>query len=222
MRGLCSSGGGEEPRSSAERIWAKPERVKDCFEAAKTLHLSVLSECKARLAQAVCEFFQNWDVAQAREHPALLGYLEDLEKGGNLVFMFSDTKEYPQKDAEIAELWQNYYDQEEEGEELTCLVTGKRVRPASIHPAIKGVMGAQTAGAALVSFNAPAYCSFGREQNINAPVGKYAAFAYTTMLNHLLADKKHTARAGETTIVYWAEDGEHKYQEAFGSAKRRR
>lgn len=193
----------------------KPERVKECFEATKALHLSLLSDCKVSSAQAVCAFFQNWDISQAREHQKVSEHLEDLEKGANLVFLLSDGKEYPQDNTEVAQLWQSYYDQEEEGEKMPCLVTGKRVPPMAIHPAIKGVMGAQAAGAALVSFNAPAYCSFGREQNINAPVGKYAAFAYTTALNYLLADKKHTTRSGETTVVYWAEDGEHKYQDAF-------
>ena len=33
---------------------------------------------------------------------------------------------------------------------------------------------------ALVSFNAPAFCSYGHEQGANAPVSEYAAFAYTT------------------------------------------
>jgi CRISPR-associated protein Csd1 len=193
----------------------KPERVKDCFEAAKSLHLSLLSECEENSAQAVCVFFQNWDISGARENPMLLDYLEDLDKGGNLVFMLATTKEYPQDNAKIATLWQNDYDQEDQGEKMPCLVTGKLAIPTAIHPAIKGVIGAQAAGAALVSFNAPAYCSFGREQNFNAPVSKYAAFAYTTVLNHLLADKKHTARFGETTVVYWAEDAESKYQDAF-------
>lgn len=61
-----------------------------------------------------------------------------------------------------------------------CLITGKEAGIARIHPAIKGVMGAQAAGAALVSFNAPAFCSYGHEQGANAPVSEYAAFAYTT------------------------------------------
>ena len=43
----------------------------------------------------------------------------------------------------------------------------------------------------MVSFNAPAFESYGKEQSYNAPVGEYAAYAYTTALNHLLADKKH-------------------------------
>ena len=63
--------------------------------------------------------------------------------------------------------------------------------------------GAQSSGAALVSFNAPAFCSYGKEQNLNAPTGKYAAFAYTAALNHLLADREHVYRVGDATVVCW-------------------
>ena len=54
---------------------------------------------------------------------------------------------------------------------------------------IKGVIGAQSSGAALVSFNASAFESYGKEQSYNAPVGKYAEFAYTTALNYLLSER---------------------------------
>ena len=55
-----------------------------------------------------------------------------------------------------------------------------------------------------------------REQSYNAPVGKYAAFAYTTALNYLLAQRDYVFRFGDTTVVFWAEDGEEAYQEVFG------
>ncbi|MFR6331777.1 MAG: type I-C CRISPR-associated protein Cas8c/Csd1, partial [Eisenbergiella sp.] len=69
----------------------------------------------------------------------------------------------------------------------------------------------------MVSFNAPAFESYGKEQSFNAPVGNYAAYAYTTALNHLLADRDHTTTIGDTTIVYWSEDGEEIYQNVFAA-----
>lgn len=96
-----------------------------------------------------------------------------------------------------------------------CLVTGQRTEIARLHGAVKGVQGAQSSGAMLVSFNAPAFESYGKEQSFNAPVGTYAVFAYTTALNHLLADRRHTATVGDTTVVCWSEDGEEAYQDAF-------
>lgn len=97
------------------------------------------------------------------------------------------------------------------------LVTGKEDEIAAVHPSVKGVRDAQSSGAALVSFNAPAFCSYGREQNYNAPVGKYAAFAYTAALNHLLADSDHVQHIGDTTVVCWAEGADDAYPGFFSA-----
>jgi CRISPR-associated protein Csd1 len=88
-----------------------------------------------------------------------------------------------------------------------CLVTGKTgVEVARLHPAIKGVRGANTTGAAIVSFNLPAFNSYGKTQNYNAPISNSAAFAYTTALNLLLRkDSKNKVTVGDSTIVFWAE-----------------
>ena len=101
-------------------------------------------------------------------------------------------------------------------EEGPLSVTGKRTEIARIHTVIKGVQGAQSSGAALVSFNAPAFESYGKTQNYNAPSEKYEAFAYTTALNYLLSQKDYVLQLGDTTVVFWAEGGEELYQDAFG------
>jgi CRISPR-associated protein Csd1 len=72
-------------------------------------------------------------------------------------------------------------------------------------PGIQGVAGGHTAGANIVSFNLPAFESYGLSQGENAPVGTYAAFAYITALNKLLrADSRLRVRAGAVTVVFWA------------------
>ncbi|MGI6176323.1 MAG: type I-C CRISPR-associated protein Cas8c/Csd1 [Christensenellales bacterium] len=193
----------------------KPERALSCFEAAKKLHHALLAKMGSHnpCAKAVCSFFEQWDVAIAREHPMFSEYMEDFESGANIVFFFRDG--YAQQDPEIKKGWQAYYERDKGGEKMPCLVTGNPFVPEAVHPSIKGVFGAQSSGAALVAFNAPAYCSFEREQSHNAPMGKYAAFAYTAALNHLLADRKHTKRIGDSTVVYWAQGAERSYQDAF-------
>ncbi|RED10604.1 type I-C CRISPR-associated protein Cas8c/Csd1 [Pontivivens insulae] len=86
-----------------------------------------------------------------------------------------------------------------------CLVTGQSAPVARLHPSIKGVMGAQRSGAALVSFNDSAYESHGKKQGENAPVGEYAAFAYGTALNALLAKGSgNCIRIGDDTVAFWA------------------
>jgi CRISPR-associated protein Csd1 len=89
-----------------------------------------------------------------------------------------------------------------------CLVTGKESPVERLHASIKGVWGAQTSGANIVSFNARAFESYGKteRQGENAPISKAAAFAYTTALNHLLR-KESTQRIqiGDASTVFWAD-----------------
>lgn len=93
-----------------------------------------------------------------------------------------------------------------DAEEITCLISGEPDGFERLHTAIKGVWGAQTSGANIVSFNKDAFNSFGKEQGANAPVGKRAAFAYTTSLNYLLS-KESTQRIqiGDASTVFWSE-----------------
>lgn len=98
----------------------------------------------------------------------------------------------------------------------TCLVSGKPAAIERLHPAIKGVWGAQTSGANIVSFNLDAFNSYGKSQGANAPLGRPAVFAYTTALNHLLArDSKQRMQVGDTSTVFWAEKS-HELENLFG------
>lgn len=194
----------------------KPERSRDCFRAAASLHHTVLDGVDSPAAKAILTFFDTWQPEKAMEHPALSGQYEAVTAGGNLLFRVDGC--YPHEDTAIREAWQRYRNgTDEDAVKMQCLVTGREDEITATHPAIKGVRDAQSSGAALVSFNAPAFCSYGREQNYNAPVGKYAAFAYTAALNHLLADRNNVQIIGDTTIVCWAEGAEPVYQDLFMS-----
>lgn len=88
-----------------------------------------------------------------------------------------------------------------------CLVSGSATSIERLHPAIKGVWGAQTSGANIVSFNLDAFNSYGKTQGANAPLGTAAVFAYTTALNHLLArDSRQRIQVGDASTVFWAEE----------------
>lgn len=108
--------------------------------------------------------------------------------------------------------------QSEEIPDGICLVSGQPAVIERLHPAIKGVWGAQTAGANIVSINnknetgnnggqTPAFASYGKQQGFTSPVGKAATFAYTTALNHLLArDSRQRMQVGDTSTVFWASE----------------
>ena len=189
----------------------KPKRSLECFAACKALHEKILDGVESPAAKAVSAFFENWEPEKAREHPALQDYMDELLAGGNLVFRYDG--QFVHEDPAIRQAWQEYYDQSGDGPEMVCLVTGKTGPVENIHPSVKGVQGAQSSGAALVSFNAPAFCSYGKEQNLNAPTSKYAAFAYTSALNYLIASPEYGSRVGDTTVLFWAKNGSPEYSE---------
>lgn len=189
------------------------KRIMECFQAAKEKHCSLLDSANSEAAIAVRNFFRRWDPARAKENVEILEKWEDITAGGNLIFYVG--MGYAQDEQEIRELWEKSLRSDGEVSSDVCLVTGDKTEISRIHTAIKGVQGAQSSGAALVSFNAPAFESYGKEQSYNAPVGKYAMFAYTTALNYLLSQRDYVFMLGDTTIVFWAEDGEEIYQRMF-------
>lgn len=98
----------------------------------------------------------------------------------------------------------------------TCLASGDKAGIARLHPAIKGVTGAQSSGASLISFNLDAFTSYGKSQGDNAPVSDAAAFAYTTVLNHLLRhgnQNRQRLQIGDTSVVFWAESDDAAHAE---------
>ena len=188
---------------------SKPDRSRQCFIACRERHHAVLDGVNSTAAAAILRFFDTWNPDNARTHPALQNDFEGMTAGVNLMFRIDGA--FPHEDEAIRHAWQAYYDKAE-GDTQQCLVTGQEDQIAVVHPSIKGVDGAQSSGAAIVSFNAPAFCSYGQEQSFNAPVGRYAAFAYTAALNHLLADRENVQKIGDTSVVCWAENAEPQYQ----------
>ena len=185
------------------------ERANECFRAARKLHHKVLDHCSAAEAKAILAFFDTWDYEHAEADPMIQERIEELAAANNLIFTVDGKDTTINRDIEKA--WENYLTSSKETAKDAvkgqCLITGKRNQPIAIlHPKIKGVAGTKTTGANLVSFNAPAFWSYGKDkkQGENSPISEHAAFAYGTALNQLLADRRHTQVIGDTTVVYWS------------------
>ncbi len=189
------------------------QRIIDCFHAARERHLTILEHAEGKMAKAICLYFKNWNPEQAMNNPVVEEHWEELNEGGNIIFSMKGID--AQEDDEIRNIWDKLQAKENSGKKGTCLVTGQKAEIARIHRGIKGVPGAQSSGAALVSFNAPAFESYGKEQSYNAPVGRYAEFAYTTALNYLLSQREYRFSLGDSMIVFWAESGKEEYQKTF-------
>ncbi|MFR1831978.1 MAG: type I-C CRISPR-associated protein Cas8c/Csd1 [Lachnospiraceae bacterium] len=189
------------------------KRLQECFEAARTKHEAILADVHSTAAEAIRHFFETWNPKTAKEHPKLQEIWEEITDGSNLIFYVNGRE--AGEDDPVRKAWEQSLNCRKSGQEGICLVTGEQSKIARIHTAIKGVQGAQSSGAALVSFNAPAFESYGKEQSYNASVGEYAAFAYTTALNYLLSQKEWVKQLGDTTVVFWAENGKEVYQDIF-------
>ena len=197
----------------------KPERSTDCFKACAKLHHAILDGVDSPAARALLAYFDRWDPAQAATHPLLAEQWKEITGNANLIFGYEaadHSHSFVNDDPAIQNAWQAHYnDRSADSNMGQCLITGKYAPIERTHPNISGVPGAQSSGAALVSFNADAFCSYGHKQGENAPMSEYAAFAYTTALNRLLADRDHCKHIGDTTILCWAENAEPVYQDAM-------
>ncbi len=196
-----------------------PKRSLECFNASRELHIKILKGVHSPAAEAVLAFFSTWEPQKAALNEAYSEHKEALDAGGNMVFTV-DGCGFAQDDPLIKKAWEAYKASNAQKIKMQCLVTGKKEPVAILHPKIKGVNGAQSSGANLVSFNSTAYESYGKEksQGLNSPVSEYAAFAYGTALNSLLSDREHRINIGGMTIVYWAESPKAVYKSIFGAA----
>jgi CRISPR-associated protein Csd1 len=87
-----------------------------------------------------------------------------------------------------------------------CLITGDQdVVIEATHPVTKGVWGAQSAGACIVSFNKDSFNSYAKTQSLNAPVSKIAASQYTKALNTLLGSSRQCIHIGDASTIFWSQ-----------------
>jgi len=179
------------------------KRLKEKHAAFVRLHKQALDETQDDGLKALLSFLNSWRLEQF----VTLGWPSDM-KDQNIVFALESERldgTYIHDRPAAKALWARPCSEGEKSEAI-CLVSGERAPIARLHPAIKGVWGAQTAGASIVSFNLDAFESYGQKQGNNAPVSEAAAFAYTTALNKYLAPgSKNRIQIGDASTVFWAD-----------------
>ena len=176
---------------------------KDRFEAFRAHHLSLEQSINSPRFSAVCRFLESWNPEDLSMHEKLLEF-----GTGFGVFQIIGEKGFVHDDPIVVSWWETTQTGESDGHVGQCLITGLTAKIARLHPKIKGIAGAQSAGASLVSFNDSAYESYSKSQSYNSPVGEVAAFQYGAALNSLLTgpmSRKHRLRIGDTTCVFWTE-----------------
>ena len=210
-------------------------KSKKYFAATKEELMDILKDCDGPAASALKKFFQSWDPSRAEEF--LKQKDSKITKAGNLIFSIEG--KYAQDIPELQQAWEGWRKKQEKkkGEEKKqgkkkqgkkkqgeikeygrCLVTGEFSEIERTHTLIKGIKKTHPNGAALVSFNAPAFYSYGKEQSFNAPVGKREMFSYTTALQFLLTKTEQKVKFGDLLcLIFWAESGEKEYGGFFSS-----
>lgn len=131
-------------------------------------------------------------------------WTELLESNANVTFEISGD-DFPLCQLPSVRTFVSLRKEEGEDSKSRCLITGALAAPTRLHANLKGIPGAQSSGAALVSFNLSAFESHGWEQGDNAPVSSAAEFAYTTALQTLLSDPEHRFHFGGTTVIFWSQ-----------------
>lgn len=197
---------------------AAPERqARDAARCAaehaafKSRHEMLLASSDDAGCRALLTFLRNWDPAR---YDALPHAAEMLDQ--NVAFRLDGDRRFLHDRPATGAALASEASARADGEAGLCLVTGAAAPIARLHPSIKGVPGAQSSGASLVSFNLDAFNSYGRTQGFNAPVSQTAAAAYGAALNDLLSaeiGKNEKGRPrwanriglGEDTVVFWAD-----------------
>lgn len=198
-----------------------------CREGMRKLWQDVLgyTEIRSDEIQGVRSFLE-WNEQQLTGQLACIDsqVVPMLQSGGLCVFKFAPTGRFLHDDQHLMEAWERYLaaasGEKSNNKEQMCLITGERTpmnQIARLHPNMKNVIGAQSSGAALVSFNIPSFCSYGRDQSYNAPTSQKAAEGYGYALNKLLADPEHRVRMNDTTVVFWVQSAEEDAQQFLTS-----
>ncbi len=181
------------------------ERTERMFAAFRELHLALRNELAGDKGYAaLCRFLERWEPRKAE---GLANWEEAV--GLNVVFKLRGREGFVHQSEAVKQVCRKVAESAgADGNRGVSLVTGQEEDLARLHPLISGVVGTNTTGAAIVSFNLDAFGSYGKTQSYNAPVGIHDAFRYTTALNHLLGDNARRVRIGDATVVFWTDRAE--------------
>ena len=194
----------------------KPERVVEQHAAFRRQLANLPGDARQDMGIAAIDaFYRDYGQSALVDDPL---WPEILETNPVLTFRLAgDDDLVCQRPQVVAGLAASSGDATHAGDDTVCLVTGRPATPERVHTAIKGVWGAQSSGANVVSFHLDAFTSFNKAQGSNAPVSQAAAFAYTTALNHLLdRGSRQRIQVGDASTVFWAQKDDP-FEDAFAA-----
>lgn len=166
---------------------------------------------------AVSRFLERYDRGELE-----IPFDSDQEPGAVYAFQDIDDPAARLSDRPAIAAWWRKRRSVSGSDEGTCILCGETAPIVRTHPALKNVPNGNPAGVALVSFNAPAFTSFGfgdADSHRNAPFCRRCADAYTRALNRLLSpaypDPIHPGEtlpvanyrlSSDTVALFWSND----------------
>jgi CRISPR-associated protein Csd1 len=193
------------------RADSKPERVSDCHQQFKAL----IRKCSAITQEpklvAVQTFLDNWNPSQLNECLPDGFKIDKFDPSENITFRVNGVvlADARMQIKPIEQFWADYTSGADDTEKepapiMTCLITGQEAEVAQRMPVlIKGLIGGQPSGTALVSANSDPFTSYGLKNSLSSPISRDAAEKFAKALNHLLADDQSRLYVGSTAYVFW-------------------
>ncbi|BAU65302.1 hypothetical protein STA3757_26830 [Stanieria sp. NIES-3757] len=191
---------------------SKPERVKECHEQFKTLIQQCADETQESVVKTIATFLNSSEIEKAK-----VQIPKDFDPGEVVTFRVGNA--IPSNSGEnwhkIEEFWAKYTsgetseDSDNNNPVMPCLITGEVTTVEKRLPfLIKGVIGGQPSGTALVSANSSAFMSYGLQNSLTSPISRDAAEKFAKALNSLIANEQGQSRIyiGSTVYVFWTRE----------------
>ncbi|PSR13453.1 type I-C CRISPR-associated protein Cas8c/Csd1 [filamentous cyanobacterium CCP3] len=189
---------------------SKPERVKDCHAQFISLIQTCYSATDEPSIKAVLHFLTTAEIEKAKADLP-----KDFDSGEVITFRVRSI--IPADSGygltSVSTFWANYTAGDGDGKEtkqnpeMTCLVTGEKTTVEQRLPfLVKGVMGGQPSGTALVSANSSPFMSYGLQNSFSSPISRDAAERFVKALNSLITDERSRLYIGSAVYVFWTKE----------------
>ncbi len=191
------------------RSTSKPERVQDCHMQFVDLVKLCAEATEEPSVQAILHFLTSSEIEKAKSNLP-----DDFDPGDVITFRVgielvpADEK---WKVKSVEKFWADYTSDGSEDSnsdtKMTCLITGNETSVEQRLPfLVKGLMGGQPSGTALVSANSAPFMSYGLKNSLTSPISRDAAESFTKALNSLIADERSRIYIGSTIYVFWTKE----------------
>jgi CRISPR-associated protein Csd1 len=189
---------------------SKPERVTECHQQFQQLVQDCAAATNEPTVNAILHFLTTPELEKAKSNLP-----PDFDPGDVVTFRVGDV--IPADAAyqlhAVEAFWETYTSGESESGDsaktptMTCLITGEETTVEQRLPfLVKGLMGGQPSGTALVSANSPPFMSYGLKNSLTSPISRNAAESFTKALNSLIADEQSRLYMGSTVYVFWTRE----------------